>query len=399
MLSSPQQENEAPPHGSSSELGNSVHNAQFNPCGDVSNSCCGYDNYHCNCDLFTHAVESLGYEDPQNSAVQTCTDASTITPDRTMELESLQTIYNETGGDHWLNNTGWMTLKLDHCDWYGITCDEQREYVIEINLPNNNVTGEFPSNPLSNFYKLKSLNLGNNTLHGTIAGTTDDWLLGIVNDTSLFFNLRDLMHVDLSRNNLSGEIDILFAPALEYANFSHNNFTSINSYKRFKRSHQTLRTCDVSYNSIQTSASDILKHIPPNIEELILSNNLIQGTLPTSLEHLANLRQFDMSSNMLSGELPDVSVTYPNLQVLDLSVQNSGDNAGFIGGIPEGLVNLQFLSALNLAGNELSGTISPVLGNFVQLKVLDISNNKLSSAVPKELGKLGGKFFGILQFD
>ena len=179
------------------------------------------------------------------------------------------------------------------------------------------------------------------------------WTYGeeLVNDASIFFNLRDLDYVDLSQNNLSGEVDVLFAPALEHANFSHNNFTSINSFKRFKQSHQTLRICDVSYNSIKTSASDLLKNVPPNIEQLILSKNLIHGTLPTSLEHLANLRYFDMSMNMLSGELPDISSLYPNLQVLDLSEQKRMNNTGFIGAIPEGLVNLQFLSALNLSGN------------------------------------------------
>ena len=101
-------------------------------------------------------------------------------------------------------------------------------------------------------------------------------------DTSLFLNLRELMHVDLSQNNLSGEVDVLFTPALEHSNFSHNNFTSINSFKRFKQSHQTLRICDVSHNSITTSASGLLKNMPPNIEQLILSNNLISRKLTLS---------------------------------------------------------------------------------------------------------------------
>jgi hypothetical protein len=37
--------------------------------------------------------------------------------------------------------------------------------------------------------------------------------------------------VNMSRNKLSGEVDILFAPALEHVDFSHNNFTSIDSFK------------------------------------------------------------------------------------------------------------------------------------------------------------------------
>ena len=52
--------------------------------------------------------------------------------------------------------------------------------------------------------------------------------------SSDFFDLRELTYVDLSLNNLSGEMDCLFAPAIEYANFSYNNFTSVDSYKASK---------------------------------------------------------------------------------------------------------------------------------------------------------------------
>jgi len=356
-----------------------------NACYETSVNCCG--NEHCQCDLITYRVETLGYEDVNNKATRECTEASAneyTKPKRTMELESLQSIYNELGGDKWLKNTGWLTSELDHCNWYGIRCEE--EYVVEINLSSNNVTGVFPSNHLSEFYMLKSLNLVNNNLRGLMAGTT---IYGEV-DASVFFNLRDLSYVDLSQNKLSGEVDVLFTPALDYANFSHNNFTSINSFKKFKRSHETLRVCDVSFNSIKSIASDILNNVPPNIEQFIVSNNLIHGTLPVSLQHLASLRKFDMSTNILSGELtPDFSTSYPNLQVLDLSEQYRENNIGLAGAIPEGLVNLPFLSTLRLAGNELAGGIPPVFGSFTQLKVLDLSNNNLSGKIPKELGKLG----------
>jgi len=343
------------------------------------NSCC-IGSYHCFCDFFTHAVEALGYEDESDYAGVTCAAASNIAPDNGVELQSLQNIYNETGGDYWYNNTGWTT-EQDQCNWYGITCDEE-DYVIEINLPNNNITGKFPSNSLSSFYNLQRLDLGNNDLIGMMAGTNE---FGKT-DASLFFNLRDLARVDLSQNKLNGEVDVLFAPALQYANFSNNNFTSINGFKEFKRSQQTLTVCDVSHNSINTSTSDLMKNVPPNVEELILWNNLIHGPLPKSLEEATNLRQFDLSMNALSGELPDFSSVYPNLQVLDLS-NRIGE--GLVGNIPESLANLPFLSTLNFAGNQLSNIIPPVLGNMGQLRVLNLSNNKLSQTIPKELGNLG----------
>ena len=372
-------------------------------CSAAAVSCCGEieefpvgDSNHCDCDFLAHAEETLGYDVPGLITTEDLCSAASVQPDREVELQSLQSIYTETGGEYWLNNTGWTTDQ-DLCSWFGITCDEE-SYVIEINLPSNNVTGDFPSDSLSSFYKLTRLDLCDNSLHGTMAGTTktnpytgyidDDIYVQNqpVNDTSIFFNLRDLAHVDLSQNNLSGEVDVLFTPALQYANFSHNYFTSINSFKKFKKSHQTLTVCDVSHNSIKTSTSDLMTNVPPNIERFILSNNLIHGPLLTSsLEVLANLRTLDLSMNSFSGEVPDFSNSNPNLQVLDLSEQEEG----LVGIIPESLANLPFLSTLNLNKNHLSGSIPPVLGNMGQLRVLNLSSNKLSQTIPKELGKLG----------
>jgi len=376
---------------SNAEIGD-IMNEDATTCDHASTACC--DGNHCKCDLLTHATETLGYESESGSLEQACAEASNIAPDNEVELQSLQSIYNETGGDYWYNNTGWMSEE-DRCNWFGITCDEEG-YVIEINLPNNNLTGTFPADSLSSLYKLQRLLLNNNALHGIMARIFDknadydddtnyeEW----VTDASLFFNLRDLTYVDLSQNNLSGEVDVLFAPALQYTNFSHNNFTSINSFKKFKRSQQTLTVCDVSHNFINTSATDLMKHVPTNIEQFIMSSNLIHGSLLTSsLEELASLRRFDMSMNSLSGELPDFSNVYPNLQVSDLSDQ--GGSTGLVGNIPESLANLPFLSTLILGGNLLSGVVPPVLGNMGQLRVFNVSSNKLSQTIPKELGKLG----------
>jgi len=362
-------------------------------CSMASTSCCSSDpsNDNCKCDLLTYAVQTLGYEDSKDDADSSCT--RTKTPKEPphqcdgidLQVCGLESIYNETGGEYWYNNTGWTT-EQDHCSWFGITCDEQG-YVIEIYLSSNNITGEFPAVSLSSLYNLQRLDLSNNELHGIMAGTSRNSNLMRVNDTSLFFKLRDLTHVDLSKNNLSGEVDVLFAPALEYANFSHNNFSTINSFKKFKRSHQTLAICDVSNNLINTSTSDIMMNVPPNIEEFIVSSNIIHGSLPTTLEVLPNLRRFNMSLNGLSGELPDFSNSYPNLQVLDLSDQDS--SAGLVGNILESFANLPFFSTLNLAGNLFTGIIPPVFGNMGQLRALDLSSNKLSQTIPKELGKLG----------
>ena len=114
-------------------------------------------------------------------------------------------------------------------------------------------------------------------------------------------------------------MDVLFTPKLKHVNFSHNNFTSVNSYKKLKVSYNTLQVCDLSYNSIQQEAHILMKNMPPNIEQLFLSENQIHGILSTSLERQVNLRQLHMGSNLLSGEFLDFLKLFPNLQVLNLS--------------------------------------------------------------------------------
>ena len=130
----------------------------------ASNQCCG-NRQHCGCD-FTHAVDNLGMEDPNNEKGKYCAAASTIAPNRTIEAESLQSIYTETGGNHWFNNSRWMS-KSDHCDWYGISCEEG--FITKINLTSNNVTGEFPADSLSKLNKTKTMYLADNNLWGTMA--------------------------------------------------------------------------------------------------------------------------------------------------------------------------------------------------------------------------------------
>jgi Leucine-rich repeat (LRR) protein len=147
----------------------------------------------------------------------------------TQESESLRSMYVETGGDNWINNSGWL-VEPNHCKWFGVTCDDDG-YVAEIMLGGNNVSGRFPANFISSLYNLSVLDLSNNQLTGLMIGSSMDDNGVVFNDASVFFDLRELVHIDVSQNQLSGEVDILFAPALEYVNFSHNKFDSIDSFK------------------------------------------------------------------------------------------------------------------------------------------------------------------------
>jgi LRR receptor-like serine/threonine-protein kinase FLS2 len=231
---------------------------------------------------------------------------------------------------------------------------------------------------LANLFNLETLVLSNNKLTGTI-------------EYAPLYNLHSLTHFDVSGNQLSGEVEALVAPTLTYADFSKNYFTSMRRFEKYKLSPlQTLRYCDVSNNAIQENANDLLKNIPPNIEQFIASNNQIYGSLPASLNNLQKLRQFNVASNFLSGKLPPFTESFVTLQELDVSDQDKAN--GFSGPIPQDIWRCLSLKILNLAGNRLTGTgIPSLVSNVAVLEVFDLSNNLLDSSIPSELGILKGE--------
>jgi Leucine-rich repeat (LRR) protein len=194
------------------------------------------------------------------------------------------------------------------------------------------------SSGLELLLELEVLDLSNNHLSGVIPH---------------FYKHQKLRYIDFSANNLHGLIDSLISPSLEYINVSHNSYDQVDTFKRFKGSHQTMRTLDLSYNSIHQDASEIFVNVPPNLRELILSDNMIRGTFPSPFEELLELKVFRVNNNLLSGSIPDVVRAFPLLGVLDLSNQGHSEHDGLTGTIPESLSNLVSLSVLDLSGNIL----------------------------------------------
>ena len=145
----------------------------------------------------------------------------------------------------------------------------------------------------ASFSKLESLVLADNKLEGAI-------------DFNSFYDLRRLKHVDISKNNLSGEVDVLLSPAIQYLNLSHNNFSSLVHFK-FRGSQTTLEQLDLSHNNITQDASRVLENLPASLKELVLTKNHIHGSLPNPLPGLSDLQRFIMKSNDMTGRILDVS--------------------------------------------------------------------------------------------
>ncbi|KAI4325391.1 hypothetical protein MLD38_030796 [Melastoma candidum] len=123
------------------------------------------------------------------------------------------------------------------------------------------------------------------------------------------------------------------------------------------------------------------------LSHLNLSGNHLSGSLPDGFfASLSSLEVVDVSYNGLSGEFPAV---FPNnsIQVMDAS-SNS-----FYGDFPPSIFQLGWnLSSLNFSNNLFYGPIpSPLCdGSYVNssrvIRVLDLSSNNFSGAVPAGLG-------------
>jgi hypothetical protein len=72
---------------------------------------------------------------------------------------------------------------------------------------------------------------------------------------------------------------------------------------------------------------EIFDNIPPNIQELILLSNQINGNLPNPFP-LRYLTHFAMANNNIDGNLPDFPDSSPLLRELDLSNQRGANGGG-----------------------------------------------------------------------
>lgn len=131
-------------------------------------------------------------------------DAESIS--QLMQVDSINTdslilvqLYNETNGNNWLNQDNWLTGPIN--TWYGI--DYKLGHVKSINLSNNNLNGTITSK-LGNLKELFRINLSDNRISGdlpslnAISSTLD--IVYLQNNMLTFSNLETL---NLNSDSLS----------------------------------------------------------------------------------------------------------------------------------------------------------------------------------------------------
>ncbi|KAM7526512.1 hypothetical protein LguiA_016414 [Lonicera macranthoides] len=251
-----------------------------------------------------------------------------------------------------------------------------------LSLSSCNLTGVFPQK-IFGVQTLKNLDLSNNRLlHGSLPdfpqnGSLQNLVLTTTNFSGALpdsiGNLGNLSKMDLASANFTGQIPKSMGKLtqLAYLDFSSNMFTgAVPSLQMSKN----LTHIDLSHNNLSGPFSSIQFEGLVNLAYIDLRFNSFTGTIPSSLFGLPSLKKFQLSNNHFDGSLAEIpNASSSMLDTLELS----GNKLG--GEIPPSFFDLKRLNILSLSSNNLNGTIQlETVQKLVNLTSLDLSYNNLS---------------------
>ncbi|KAF3783790.1 Receptor-like protein 12 [Nymphaea thermarum] len=284
---------------------------------------------------------------------------------------------------------GLQTLSLNSCNFSGILDESilQLRSLAYMNLSGNQLfyIPEF----FQNFTSLRVLKLQESFIHSFPSGIfllPELEILDVYGNDDLVVSLpskaipssSNIQYLDLSYAKLHGDLAVL------------SNLT--------KLTHLYLPNSSLSYASNNKGLTELE---PPNSSysyvgswvPLILNLSSCNiDSFPTFLQKV-DLDTLDLSNNRVRGKVP--SWLWRNLYLVSL-ILNHNNIDGFEAVNGSSLQNSQirYFSALN---NRFVGEIPTFICNWTELETLDMSNNGLTSTIPKCLGSLQLKFLILAQ--
>ncbi|ONK65199.1 uncharacterized protein A4U43_C07F34700 [Asparagus officinalis] len=267
---------------------------------------------------------------------------------------------------------------------------EVSETVKYLNLSNNQLTGSLiDGGEMSTFGSLKVLDLSYNQLSGPLPGFDYVYDLevlrlgnngfdGFLPNGLLKGDSLVLSELDLSANNLSGNIGWITSTTLQTLNLSSNTLSG-----DLPLLIGSCRILDLSKNQLSGNIS-VTSKWGNDLEFIDLSQNQLTGPIPEVTSQFLRLNYLNLSHNSLSSTLPKVLLQYPKLTILDLSSNK------FDGHILTDLLTSSTLQELNLGNNQLFGEIvfSPSLSYKSDLQALNLSSNRFNGTFPDNLTSL-----------
>ncbi|XP_071734431.1 receptor-like protein EIX2 [Rutidosis leptorrhynchoides] len=302
------------------------------------------------------------------------------------------------------------------------------EYYPGLDLSNNRFEGRVPLLPS----KLASLNLSGNKFQGnlsflcridgelTFIDLSNNSFSGSLSD-DCWSQFQKLVILDLSNNNLSGKIPLSFRllSQLEALYLRKNAF--VGELPMSLSNCTNLRFLDLGENKLSGKIPAWVGERLTRLYVLVLRSNIFNGSLPTQMCLLNNLNILDLSNNGLVGNIPGCFGNFTSM-----FSKKSGDDMAYhsyhayhfssgpghvftsdpaFGEVLESFVDnalvawkgiersfgtsiLELLKIIDLSNNRLSGEFPFEIARLVELVSLNISLNKLHGELPKDIGNL-----------
>ncbi|GKC62877.1 leucine-rich repeat-containing protein [Tanacetum coccineum] len=109
---------------------------------------------------------------------------------------------------------------------------------------------------------------------------------------------------------------------------------------------------------------------------------ILEGEITLSLLNLTYLSDLELYQFFFHGTIPKFICSMTHLTFLILS------NNKFTGTIPESIGNMTQLTHLDLSVNKFSGVIPDSIGSLTKLNHLDLHGNNFSGTIPRSIGSL-----------
>jgi Leucine-rich repeat (LRR) protein len=290
-----------------------------------------------------------------------------------VNLEELDLSYNSL---HMMISSNWIPPFQLHWAYFAgckmgphfpLWLKGQRD-VIYLDISDAGIVDNLPDWFWSVFSNVIYLNISFNKISGMLPGTLEFMSSAVIfdlNSNNLTGTLpqlpRQLAELDISRNSLSGPLPQNFgAPLLQELLLSENSINGTIPIYICKL--QLLLVLDLAKNFL-------VGHLPRCSEEttkpsrsilaLVLHENNLSGEFPSFLESCSQLVLLDLAYNNFVGELP----TWLADKLPDLSYLRLGHNK-FSGSIPVQLTQLGHLQYVDLAYNRIAGSIPRTLANL-----------------------------------
>jgi Leucine-rich repeat (LRR) protein len=187
-----------------------------------------------------------------------------------------------------------------------------------------------------------------------------------------FANLSSLEDIYLANNPLKVVVNPEWRPLFSLRGASFASCQMGPLFPSWLKWQVNISYLDISSAGIADRLPDWFCTSFANVRKIVLSENGINGSLPTNMNVMTPLRRLYLDSNQLTGQIPQLPV---GLSMLDMS-RNSLSSLPSNFGAP-------YIQELKLYSNLLTGHIpESICGLHGTDMILDLSNNYLEGGFP-----------------